>query len=88
MVGVSEFLLNNQNVVSMEIVICRRSLSGWLLSIEFKELEVEKFIPSPEMLKFYVIPDYDLSWYTDQRGQQNILFSYNQLLRLYASSSE
>ena len=88
MVGVSEFLLNNQNLLSMEIVICRRSLSGCLLSIEFKELEVEKFIPSSEMLKFYVIPGYDLSWYTDQPGQQNILFSYNQLLRLYASSSE
>ena len=45
--------------------ICRRSLSGWLLSLEFK-VYLEKFIPSPVIKEFHVIPGYNMRWYTDQ----------------------
>ena len=47
-VGVKGFLLKNQNLLSMAKVICRGSLSGWLLSLEFK-VYLEKFLPCPEM---------------------------------------
>ena len=42
------FLLNDQNLLSMTKVVCRGSLSGWLLSLEFK-VYLKKFIPFPEM---------------------------------------
>ena len=40
---VKGFLLNNQNLLSMTQVICRGTLSGWLLSLEFR-VYLEKFI--------------------------------------------
>ena len=46
--GVKGFLLKDQNLLSMTEVICQGSLSGWLLSLEFK-VNLEKFIPCPEM---------------------------------------
>ena len=36
------------DLLSVTKIVCRRSLSGWLLSLEFK-VYLEKFIPSPEM---------------------------------------
>ena len=63
--GMKGFLLNDQNLLSMMKVICWGSLSGWLLSLEFK-VYLKKFIPSPEMQKVHVIPGYNLSWYTEQ----------------------
>ena len=45
--------------------ICRRSVSGWLLSLEFK-VHLEKLIPSPKIKEFHVIPGYNMSWYTYQ----------------------
>ena len=41
--GVKGFLLKDKNLLSMTKVICRGSLSGWLLSLEFK-IYLEKFI--------------------------------------------
>ena len=38
----------DQNLLSVRKVICRGSLKGWLLSLEFK-VDHDKFIPSPEM---------------------------------------
>ena len=45
---VKRFLVKDQNLLSMTKVICGGSLSGWLLSLEFK-VYLEKFIPCPEM---------------------------------------
>ena len=42
------FLLNSQIPLSVTKVLCRASLNGWLLSLEFK-VYLKKFIPSPEM---------------------------------------
>ena len=53
------------DLLSVTKDICRRSLSGWLLSLEFR-VYLEKFIPSPEIKKFHVIPGYNTSSYTDQ----------------------
>ena len=63
--GCRVFVINEQSLLSMMKVICWGSLSGWLLSLEFK-VYLKKFIPSPEMQKFHVIPGYNLSWYTEQ----------------------
>ena len=41
-------LLIEQNPLSETKVISQRSLSGWLLSLEFKDY-LEKLIPSPEI---------------------------------------
>ena len=46
--GVKGFLLKDKNLLSMTEVICQGSLSGWLLSLEFK-VYLEKFIPCPDM---------------------------------------
>ena len=62
--AIKSFLLKDQNLISMMKVICWGSLNGWLLSLEFR-VSLLKFFPSPEMKKFYVIPGYNLSWYTE-----------------------
>ena len=62
--GIRGFLLNYQNLISMMKVFCWGSLNGWLLSLEFR-VSLLKFFPSPEMKNFYIIPDYNLSWYTE-----------------------
>ena len=41
-------VLKNRNLLRMTKVICRGSLSGWLLSLELK-VYLEKFIPCPDM---------------------------------------
>ena len=46
--GVKGFLLKDKNLLSMTEVICQGSLSGWLLSLEFK-VYLEKFIPCQDM---------------------------------------
>ena len=53
-VVVNGFLLKYQNLLSITNVICRGSLSGWLLSIEFK-VYLEKFVPCLEIQKFHVV---------------------------------
>ena len=53
--GVKGFLLKDQNLLSMTKVICQGSLSGWLLSLEFKN---SKFI-----LKF--ILEHRPAWLTE-----------------------
>ena len=46
--GGEGFLLKDQNLLNMMKVVCQGSLSGWLLSLQFK-IYLEKFIPCPEM---------------------------------------
>ena len=46
--GVKGFLLKDKNLLSMTEVIRQGSLSGWLLSLEFK-VYLEKFIPCQDM---------------------------------------
>ena len=46
--GMKGFSLKDQNLLSMTEVIRQGSLSGWLLSLEFK-VYLEKFIPCPDM---------------------------------------
>ena len=46
--GLKGFLLKDKNLLSMTEVIRQGSLSGWLLSLEFK-VYLEKFIPCPDM---------------------------------------
>ena len=71
---------------SVDKFLKKKMFSRWLLLLEFKAY-FEKYIPSPETSKFYVIPSCNLSWYADQPVNTLVLSSCNPLLRLYASSS-